>query len=1141
MGEGWDGGKTPRTNELEFANMPRTYLLLIALLLLAVSGAALSAPHPSYAQDEEKYMDLWTEANLNTGTANANLFIDIHLGNEGNRTAYDVVVKIELKRSATRFRWVSLDLPDGTCLSQGKDSACLEVKNSGNIPLSSENSLFWKIPLLAAEEELELTLYFATASSTGVARYDIDVTSASHEREARRHDNSVQVWAVWKSTGGSLNEPNPNYAVEVRVDGRRPLAGGTVNFRVFAKNFNTSVNRSGRIEDGCVNIRLTGGLTAGTATFAKQAGTLFSNDPTSVTDGSLSFKTDATDDGIPEECGDKSGAAGFFLLSDGKDHLQIMTLPVTVTSGVTVSEQCLTAEIFATPTTGSAHGFDYPADNRVEYCLGYPPNHVFDEGEVSIWAVHACKYGTKNGGCDTAAEVQVEVFAITIEPDDGHGHGGGEDHTFTNATALIHVKDAPGRVFDDPTSLNNKSITNATTVSWQTATAVDPDFTGTKSGVFAGLYRAPINDYISNWTNYHPTIKLSGSPPGKMGVRSTSSGRRLWNVLSSTNPTAKRTNPFGLSSTSIVVTKLLFEFDQLGTYVVDFDVDMLHDSIDDNNDNTKDTFSGTGRTIFHVGPIAELGVGDYGAASPFATTEQVAFTVLGINNRDEYAESGKIEVELPAGTTGLTTVPADTGVFDASASPPTWTWDISDLALAGSLNSPGTPDGVPVTLIVEGVSAGAKAKAKVVYDPYEVCIGKTTATPPVPKTETAKTKADCDLITGASWHTGTVFDYDDTNNAATLTARNGAVGPSLASSKQSAVVVRWQQVKLVNGQWVKEYEVQRANSDSPASWSAAGTVPEVSYFTDAYADDTARYYRDAAVDPAKVYLYRVRAVNGAGVKGAWSRAAASPAPPGPAPAPAPRPEPANRSPQFSEGASASRSILENSEAGTDVGSPVLAEDANGDKLTYALEGDDAAAFSIEAGTGQILTKADLDYETKSRYKLRVTVSDGKNSRGEPREGADDYIEVSIAVTNQGEKGSVAFSETLPVVGTAIKATLTDPDGGVTGVSWVWERSSDGAQWTAIAGASSSAYTPVDGDSGHYLRATASYDDAHGPDKSASAALGGAVSAQTIAERYDANGDGAIGRSEALQAAADYRAGAISYAEALAVARLYFGQ
>ena len=1108
--------------------MPRAFLLLIALLLLTVSGAALSAPHFAHAEDEEQYVDLWTEISLFSHNRN----FDIHVGNEGNRSAYGVVV--EIKRKGPAFDWTSIGLPDGTCLKEDKTGNCL-TKGSGII--STKSTLFWNIPLLEAREGLELSITSQSNSGTIAAQYDVAVTSVSHENETRRYNNSDQLWVGW--FGGKTSVAEPDYSVEVRVDDRIPSAGDTVNFAVFAKNHSFGTG-SGSIFDGCVNIRLTDGLTAGNPAFTRQASDSFTSDPATATD--RSYETSTT-----RECGDKSGADGFFLLPEGKDYLSIMTLPVTVPEGVTAAtlgEQCLTAEIFATPPSSLAHALDDPADNKVEYCLGgIPPlGPVFDDGEVKTWTFHACKYGTIKNKCDTAAEVQVEVFAVSSE-----SHSGRE-HTFANATALIHVKDAPGRVFDT----HSNSVTNGTTVSWMTNTDESRDnqnnlrYIGTQNGVKVGVYRKPLNAYSGNWTDFQIRKTATGldgnDPPGKLSVRLSSSGNALWALDSTNSYTFRRTSKFNFISANFTV--LNVEFETLGTYVVDATAYMLHDDLE-NSDATDKRFEGTGRTIFHVGPIAELGVGDYGAASPFATTEQVAFTVLGINNRDEDAESGKIEVELPAGTTGLTTVPAKTGVFDSSASPPTWTWDISELALAGSLNSPGTPDGVPVTLIVEGVSAGATASAKVDYDPYEVCIGKTTATPPVPKTETAKTKAACDAISGATWHSGTVFDYDDTNNAATLTARRGAVGPSLASSKQSAVVVRWQQVKLVNGQWVKEYEVQRANSDSPASWSAAGTVPEVSYFTDAYADDTTRYYRDAAVDPAKVYLYRVRAVNGAGVKGAWSRAAASPAPPAePTPAPA-RPEPANRSPQFEEGASASRQILENSESGTDVGSPVLADDPNGDKLTYALEGADAASFAIVADTGQIRTYADLDYETKRRYKLKVTVTDGKNSRGESNASTDDFIEVSIAVTNQGEKGSATFSETLPVVGTEIKASLTDPDGGVVNLSWTWERSSDAAaqtaDWTAIAGAKSDAYAPVDADAGYYLRATASYDDAHGPDKSASAAFGVPVAALTIAERYDGDGNGTIGRSEALQAAADYRAGAISYAEAVAVARLYFQQ
>ena len=66
---------------------------------------------------------------------------------------------------------------------------------------------------------------------------------------------------------------------------------------------------------------------------------------------------------------------------------------------------------------------------------------------------------------------------------------------------------------------------------------------------------------------------------------------------------------------------------------------------------------------------------------------------------------------------------------------------------------------------------------------------------------------------------------------------------------------------------------------------------------------------------------------------------------------------------------AKRNVVENTAAGKTVGSPVVATDDNGDTLTYTLEDaeDDstnghAALFSIDWGTGQILTKGKLNHE-----------------------------------------------------------------------------------------------------------------------------------------------------------------------------------
>ena len=64
--------------------------------------------------------------------------------------------------------------------------------------------------------------------------------------------------------------------------------------------------------------------------------------------------------------------------------------------------------------------------------------------------------------------------------------------------------------------------------------------------------------------------------------------------------------------------------------------------------------------------------------------------------------------------------------------------------------------------------------------------------------------------------------------------------------------------------------------------------------------------------------------------------------------------------------------------------------------------------------------------------------------------------------------------------------------------WTWERSAGRNRWVTIAGATASSYTPVDADSGEYLRITATYGDDHGTGKSVSAALHNVVIAGRLA-------------------------------------------
>ena len=119
----------------------------------------------------------------------------------------------------------------------------------------------------------------------------------------------------------------------------------------------------------------------------------------------------------------------------------------------------------------------------------------------------------------------------------------------------------------------------------------------------------------------------------------------------------------------------------------------------------------------------------------------------------------------------------------------------------------------------------------------------------------------------------------------------------------------------------------------------------------------------------------------------------------------------NRTPAFTEGGSADRSVAERTASGTNIGRPVKASDNDGDSLTYSLGGSDAGSFDIVESSGQLLTKDALDYETKSSYSVTVSVSDGKNARGNADKATDDTITVTITVTNVEEKPEFPVGET----------------------------------------------------------------------------------------------------------------------------------
>ena len=105
---------------------------------------------------------------------------------------------------------------------------------------------------------------------------------------------------------------------------------------------------------------------------------------------------------------------------------------------------------------------------------------------------------------------------------------------------------------------------------------------------------------------------------------------------------------------------------------------------------------------------------------------------------------------------------------------------------------------------------------------------------------------------------------------------------------------------------------------------------------------------------------------------------------------------ANQAPAFSEGSRTTRSVTENAPAGRDIGPSVGATDSDADRLTYSLEGQDAASFDIVSSSGQLRTRSGVtyDHEADDHYSVRVRVEDGK--------GGNATTEVTVNVEDVDE-------------------------------------------------------------------------------------------------------------------------------------------
>ena len=133
--------------------------------------------------------------------------------------------------------------------------------------------------------------------------------------------------------------------------------------------------------------------------------------------------------------------------------------------------------------------------------------------------------------------------------------------------------------------------------------------------------------------------------------------------------------------------------------------------------------------------------------------------------------------------------------------------------------------------------------------------------------------------------------------------------------------------------------------------------------------------------------------------------------------------------QFSQDVALAFQVQENSPGGTAVGSPVTATDADGDTVTYRLEGEDAGLFRVDsAGQITVAPGTTLDAEDKVSFRVSLVVSDGKNDLDRPDpDDADDSVVVDISILGVAElPPRVSFTVTV-LSDTSVRVDWEAPD------------------------------------------------------------------------------------------------------------------
>ena len=159
----------------------------------------------------------------------------------------------------------------------------------------------------------------------------------------------------------------------------------------------------------------------------------------------------------------------------------------------------------------------------------------------------------------------------------------------------------------------------------------------------------------------------------------------------------------------------------------------------------------------------------------------------------------------------------------------------------------------------------------------------------------------------------------------------------------------------------------------------------------------------------------------------------------------------------------SRSLKENSAAGTNVGKPVSVRyEADVANLSFSLAGDGAENFTVANVNGaaqvKVAANAILDYETYPNFDLTLRVTDGHDHEGNKDPSPphiDHTVGLGIELENVWEDTAVTIraskSNPKPNEEVTIRAILGDPAflrGGI--IRQEWRERDTGGDWTTLA-------------------------------------------------------------------------------------------